>query len=117
MASLPAAGLTPEHLVGIYRQMLLIRHFEAALKDLHARRNSGGSARLYRRSSRGRGCLHGAAARRIHYQHTPRAWASDGYCHGKGGEIHIADFELGMLGANGIVSGGLRLATGTARSA
>ena len=41
----------------------------------------------------------------------------DGYCHGKGGEIHIADFELGMLGANGIVSGGLRLATGAARSA
>ena len=30
-----------------------------------------------------------------------------GYCKGKGGSMHIADFEIGMLGANGIVAGGI----------
>src|SRR5882724_573868 len=30
----------------------------------------------------------------------------DGYCKGKGGSMHIADFGIGMLGANGIVAGG-----------
>ena len=29
-------------------------------------------------------------------------------CHGKGGSMHIADFSVGMLGANGIVGRGLR---------
>lgn len=38
----------------------------------------------------------------------------DGYCKGKGGSMHIADFSVGMLGANGIVGGGLPLATGAA---
>jgi TPP-dependent pyruvate/acetoin dehydrogenase alpha subunit len=42
---------------------------------------------------------------------------STGYCKGKGGSMHIADFELGILGANGIVGGGLGIATGAAYSA
>ncbi len=37
-----------------------------------------------------------------------------GYCKGKGGSMHIADFSVGMLGANGIVGGGFTLATGAA---
>ena len=37
---------------------------------------------------------------------------STGYCRGKGGSMHIADFQIGMLGANGIVGGGFGLATG-----
>jgi pyruvate dehydrogenase E1 component alpha subunit len=41
----------------------------------------------------------------------------DGYCKGKGGSMHIADFSVGMLGANGIVAGGLPLATGAALAA
>lgn len=40
-----------------------------------------------------------------------------GLCKGKGGSMHIADFELGILGANGIVGGGIALATGAAYSA
>ena len=28
-----------------------------------------------------------------------------GYCRGKGGSMHIADFSVGMLGANGVVGG------------
>jgi len=37
-----------------------------------------------------------------------------GYCHGRGGSMHIADLGLGILGANGIVGGGIPLATGAA---
>ncbi len=35
-----------------------------------------------------------------------------GYCKGRGGSMHIADIESGNLGANGIVGGGLGIATG-----
>ena len=38
----------------------------------------------------------------------------DGLCKGKGGSMHIADFSVGMLGANGVVGGGYNLATGAA---
>ncbi|MEJ8545229.1 thiamine pyrophosphate-dependent dehydrogenase E1 component subunit alpha [Brevibacillus borstelensis] len=37
-----------------------------------------------------------------------------GYCKGKGGSMHIADFGIGMLGANGVVGGGFNLAVGAA---
>ena len=37
-----------------------------------------------------------------------------GYCHGRGGSMHIADFTLGHLGANAIVGGGSPIATGAA---
>ena len=36
----------------------------------------------------------------------------DGLGHGKGGSMHVAEIDKGMLGANGIVSGGFGLATG-----
>src|ERR1041385_3159309 len=41
----------------------------------------------------------------------------DGYCKGKGGSMHIADFDVGMLGANGIVGAGLPIAAGAAVAA
>lgn len=37
-----------------------------------------------------------------------------GYCKGKGGSMHIADVEVGNLGANGVVGGGHGIATGAA---
>ncbi|OGO20556.1 MAG: pyruvate dehydrogenase (acetyl-transferring) E1 component subunit alpha [Chloroflexi bacterium RBG_16_50_11] len=40
-----------------------------------------------------------------------------GYCKGKGGSMHIADFRIGMLGANGIVAGGLPISAGAALAA
>lgn len=40
-----------------------------------------------------------------------------GYCKGKGGSMHIADFSIGMLGADGIVGAGLPIATGAATAA
>jgi TPP-dependent pyruvate/acetoin dehydrogenase alpha subunit len=39
---------------------------------------------------------------------------SDGYCQGKGGSMHITDITRGMLGADGIVGGGIPLAVGAA---
>ncbi len=42
---------------------------------------------------------------------------STGYCKGKGGSMHIADFSVGMLGANGVVGGGINLAVGAALAA
>ena len=39
-----------------------------------------------------------------------------GYCKGKGGSMHIADTDKGILGANGIVGAGLPIATGAALS-
>jgi pyruvate dehydrogenase E1 component alpha subunit len=35
-----------------------------------------------------------------------------GYCGGKGGSMHVCDLELNMLGANGIVGGGVPIAVG-----
>jgi pyruvate dehydrogenase E1 component alpha subunit len=41
----------------------------------------------------------------------------DGYCKGKGGSMHVADMDIGMLGANGIVGAGITIAAGAALSA
>jgi len=38
----------------------------------------------------------------------------DGYCRGRGGSMHIADFNVGHLGANAIVGGSLGIGTGAA---
>ena len=40
-----------------------------------------------------------------------------GYCRGWGGSMHIADLNIGILGANGIVGGGLPMAVGAGYSA
>ena len=37
-----------------------------------------------------------------------------GYCRGRGGSLHVADVSKGILGANGIVGGGIPIATGSA---
>ena len=42
---------------------------------------------------------------------------AEGACRGRGGSMHVADFSLGMLGANGIVGGGFGIAAGAALSA
>ncbi|OHB65528.1 MAG: pyruvate dehydrogenase (acetyl-transferring) E1 component subunit alpha [Planctomycetes bacterium RBG_13_60_9] len=38
----------------------------------------------------------------------------DGYCHGRGGSMHIADVTKGNIGANGIVGGGIPIGVGAA---
>ncbi|BBK40378.1 acetoin:2,6-dichlorophenolindophenol oxidoreductase subunit alpha [Allostella vacuolata] len=39
-----------------------------------------------------------------------------GACQGKGGSMHIADFQVGMLGANGVVGAGIPIAVGAAHA-
>jgi len=39
-----------------------------------------------------------------------------GYCKGKGGSMHIAELDLGILGANGVVGGGIPIAVGAGLS-
>jgi pyruvate dehydrogenase E1 component alpha subunit len=48
------------------------------------------------------------------YMMAELAACSTGYCRGRGGSLHIADFDLGILGANGIVAGGIPIAVGAA---
>ena len=40
-----------------------------------------------------------------------------GACHGRGGSMHVADFSIGMLGANGIGGGGFGIAVGASFAA
>jgi pyruvate dehydrogenase E1 component alpha subunit len=40
-----------------------------------------------------------------------------GICRGRGGSMHVADFSRGIMGANGIVAGGIALAVGAAFAA
>jgi acetoin:2,6-dichlorophenolindophenol oxidoreductase subunit alpha len=42
---------------------------------------------------------------------------ASGYCKGKGGSMHVADLNLGILGANGIVGAGIPIAAGAALAA
>ncbi|MGB9596971.1 MAG: alpha-ketoacid dehydrogenase subunit alpha/beta, partial [Candidatus Poribacteria bacterium] len=42
--------------------------------------------------------------------------SEDGYCKGRGGGMHIADFSVGHLGANAIVGGSMGMAVGAALS-
>jgi pyruvate dehydrogenase E1 component alpha subunit len=55
-----------------------------------------------------KGAQPGAMMRELHGR-------AGGYCGGKGGSMHIADFSVGMLGANGVVAGGIPIAVGAAQ--
>jgi pyruvate dehydrogenase E1 component alpha subunit len=48
------------------------------------------------------------------YMMAELAARTTGYCGGKGGSLHMTDFNLGILGANGIVAGGIPIAVGAA---
>ena len=119
----------------VYRQMLTIRLFEEQVNELYTGAKMPGLAHLYsgeeaiavgvcqalRRDDyitsthRGHGhCLaKGAAVDKMFAELLGKA---AGYCRGKGGSMHIADQELGNLGANAIVGGSAALATGAALS-
>lgn len=125
-----------ETLLHLYQQMVSIRLFEEAVNDLYLSAKMPGLAHLYigqeavavgvcealRRDDyitsthRGHGhCLaKGAEADRMFAELLGK---ESGYCHGKGGSMHIADPESGNLGANAIVGGSMGIATGAALSA
>ena len=137
MAVLPSTDqAAAEKQVEMLRRMQLIRAFDSMLPDLYTRQLIRGSSHAaigqeavavgacaalatddYITSThRGHGhtIAKGGDVKRMMAELLGR---EDGYCRGKGGSMHIADFSIGMLGANGIVGGGFGLAGGAALSA
>jgi TPP-dependent pyruvate/acetoin dehydrogenase alpha subunit len=120
----------------MYRLMVTIRRFEETVFDVYRRGWMPGLAHLYDGSEatavgvcaalrlddtitsthRGHGHII-AKGGRVEPMMAEVMGKVTGYCRGKGGEMHIADVSLGILGANGIVGGGLGIATGSAFSA
>jgi acetoin:2,6-dichlorophenolindophenol oxidoreductase subunit alpha len=123
-------------LLDMYRRMVTIRRFEETVYDVYSRGIMAGLAHLYTgmeavavgvcvqlhdtdnitSTHRGHGHLlaKGGDPRRMFAELLGKA---SGYNRGKGGSMHIVDMSLGILGANGIVGGGLGIATGAALSA
>jgi TPP-dependent pyruvate/acetoin dehydrogenase alpha subunit len=117
--------------IGMYRTMVLIRRFEEMLYHLFSTRDMPGSMHQYNgeeavaagvcahldrtdyitSTHRGHGhCIaKGADLRAVMAEMFAK---STGCCRGMGGSMHIADFGVGMLGANGIVAGGIPIAVG-----
>ncbi|HTK09161.1 MAG TPA: thiamine pyrophosphate-dependent dehydrogenase E1 component subunit alpha [Ktedonobacteraceae bacterium] len=119
----------------IYEQMLTIRLFEEHVNQLYLTAKMPGLAHLYsgeeaiavgvcqalRRDDyitsthRGHGhCL--AKGATVDLMFAELLGKEPGYCHGKGGSMHIADQDTGNLGANAIVGGSAGIATGAAMS-
>ncbi|RME85127.1 MAG: thiamine pyrophosphate-dependent dehydrogenase E1 component subunit alpha [Caldilineae bacterium] len=127
---MPSSPVDP---VELYRRMVLIREFE--LRAIRERRGGlipgfihscvgeeatavGACAALagndvITSTHRGHGHLI-AKGGDPRYMMAELAARSTGYCGGKGGSLHMADFDLGILGANGIVAGGIPMAVGAA---
>jgi len=128
--------LSREALTRAYRQMKVIREFE---ERLHIEIQTGeiaGFTHLYcgQEAVAVGVCEHLDARDKIVSTHRGHGhclakgcdldgmmkeiWGSrDGLCKGKGGSMHIADADQGMLGANGIVGAGAPIAVGAALSA
>ncbi len=119
--------------VELLRQMLLSRHFDEKVNDLYAEGKVHGTAHFYvGQESVAVGAIaalkEGDVITSTHRGHGHAiAFGLDvdrmaaellgqatGYCHGKGGSMHIADVGAGMLGANGIVGGSMGIACGAA---
>jgi pyruvate dehydrogenase E1 component alpha subunit len=120
----------------MYRKMLEIRLFEEKVFDLYGQNLVPGTIHLYAgeeavavgvcsnlnvddyitSTHRGHGhCIaKGADLRRTMAEILGK---KTGYCKGKGGSMHIADFAVGMLGATAVVGAGLPIAVGAGLSA
>ncbi len=135
-SSLADTKLSAHNLIGMYRTMLKIRSFENCALELHSRGLMGGSLHVcigeeaiavgsctalkkgdrILTTHRGHGhCI--AMGAELDKMMAELLGRSTGYCRGKGGSMHIADPDLGILGANGIVGGGIPIATGVALAA
>lgn len=122
--------------IELYERMVLIREFEERTGELHRENRLPGLVHLYvgeeavavgvcanltdsdyiTSTHRGHGHVlaKGGEPKRMFAELYAK---TTGYCKGKGGSMHIADFDIGMLGANGIVGGGPPIALGAAFAA
>ncbi len=124
------------HWIDLYTKMLTIRRFEERTARMYAEGEIPGFVHLYTgeeavavgvcsvlqdddfitSTHRGHGHLI-AKGGKLDLMMAELCAKRTGYCKGKGGSMHIADLELGILGANGIVGGGLGIAVGAGYSA
>ncbi|MBW2122434.1 MAG: thiamine pyrophosphate-dependent dehydrogenase E1 component subunit alpha, partial [Deltaproteobacteria bacterium] len=130
------AQIERDKYLDMYRTMVRIRGFESNVERLFAEGKIPGFVHLYigeeaiatgvcaalreddyiTSTHRGHGhCV--AKGGRLREMFAEIYGKRTGYCKGKGGSMHIAAVEKGILGANGIVGGGLTLANGAAFSA
>ncbi len=120
-----------EKLLDLYKRMLLIRYFEEKAYDIFGTGVIAGTLHTYMgqeaiaagiianltnddfitSTHRGHGHVlaKGASPDRMMAELFGK---ETGYCKGIGGSMHIADFKIGVLGANGVVGGGIPIATG-----
>lgn len=122
-------------LIEIYRKMLEIRLFEEKVFELYGQNLVPGTIHLYTgeeavaagvcmnlrkddyvvSTHRGHGhCI--AKGARLDRTMAEIMGKEAGYCQGKGGSMHIADFSVGMLGATAVVGAGIPIATGAGLS-
>ncbi len=126
-------SLTNKQMIAMYTNMKKIRMFEEMAADLFANGKIPGFLHLYvgeeaiatgvcaalRKSDyitsthRGHGHLISKGGD-LKLMMAEIFGKKTGYCKGKGGTMHIADLDLGILGANGIVGGGPPQAAGAA---
>jgi pyruvate dehydrogenase E1 component alpha subunit len=129
-------SLTNEKMIEMYSNMVQIRMFEERVAELFGAGKIPGFVHLYvgeeavatgvcaslrptdyiTSTHRGHGHLISKGGD-IKLMMAELFGKKTGYCKGKGGSMHIADVELGILGANGIVGGGPPLAAGAALAA
>ena len=128
--------LAPEKLREMFERMVLIREFEERAATLMEQNRIPGAVHLYvgeeavgvgvcstltdsdyiTSTHRGHGHLlaKGGDPKLMYAELLGKA---SGYCKGKGGSMHVADLDIGMLGANGIVGAGPPIAMGAAFAA
>lgn len=127
--------LTREDKIDMLYKMMLIRGFEEKVEELFSLNLIHGSTHLYigqeatavgackalnkddyiTSTHRGHGhCI--AKGGDVKYMMAELLGRKTGYCKGKGGSMHIADIDIGILGANGVVGGGIPIATGAGLS-
>ncbi len=125
--------LDGDKLLEMYRKMVTIRRFEEKVAELNARGVFPGLAHLYvgeeavavgacsalraddliTSTHRGHGhCI--AKGCDLKPMMAELLGRYTGYCKGKGGSMHICDFDRGILGANGIVGSNIPIAAGAA---
>lgn len=127
------AKIGNDQLLAMYKTMVKIRLFETRVSELFAQGKLPGFIHLYigeeavatgvsahlkegdfiTSTHRGHGHLI-AKGGNLDKMMAELYGKRTGYCKGKGGSMHIADVDLGILGANGIVGGGPPIASGAA---